>query len=225
MPILPRSRYFPPAEQGDRDGLLMIGGRMTAERLLDAYRHGIFPWPFTEDPDRVAWWSPDPRAVIELDGFHIPRRLERTVRSGRFETSVNRAFAQVIEGCATEGRRAHATWITPALAEAYRGLHQRGWAHSVEVWREGQLVGGVYGVAAGGLFSGESMFHRERDASKVALVRLVEQLRSRGYLLFDIQQLTPHTAQFGAHEIPRRDYLLRLRAALVHEAKFALDSE
>ncbi len=225
MPLLPRSQFFPPAEQGDRDGLLMIGGRMTTERLVDAYRHGIFPWPFTDDPNRVAWWSPDPRAVIQLEGFHVPRRLERTLRSGRFETSLNRAFPQVIAACASTGTRKNATWITPALSEAYRALHRAGWAHSVEVWRAGALVGGLYGVAIGGLFSGESMFHNERDASKAALVTLVAHLRARGYQLFDIQQLTPHTAQFGAQEIPRREYLLRLRKALEAQASFTDSAE
>jgi len=225
MPILPRSRYFPPAELGAADGLLMIGGRMTVDRLLDAYRHGIFPWPFIDDPERVAWWSPDPRAVIDLERFHISRRLERTARSGQFETSVNRVFDQVVAGCATTGARAKATWITPALAAAYGELHRAGWAHSVEAWCEGTLVGGVYGVALNGVFCGESMFHRQRDASKVALVRLVERLRSRGFQLFDIQQLTPHTAQFGAYEIPRKAYLKRLAAALAHPAKFVDPAE
>jgi leucyl/phenylalanyl-tRNA--protein transferase len=225
MPILPRSRYFPPAELGDADGLLLIGGRMTVDRLLDAYRHGIFPWPFTDDPERVAWWSPDPRAVIDLDRFHVSRRLARTVRSGQFETTVNRAFAEVVAGCATTGARLKATWITPALAAAYDELHRAGWAHSVEVWQAGALVGGVYGVAINGVFCGESMFHRERDASKVALVQLVARLRTRGFQLFDIQQLTPHTAQFGAYEIPRRTYLKRLSASLALSAQFAAAAE
>jgi len=168
----------------------------------------------------VAWWSPDPRAVIDLDRFHVPRRLERTVRSGRFETSLNRAFPQVIAACASTGTRKGATWITPALRDAYVDLHRAGWAHSLEVWREGGIVGGIYGVAIGGLFAGESMFHGVRDASKVALAALVAHLCNRGFALFDIQQLTPHTAQFGAYEIPRREYLLRLKAALQVQTGF-----
>jgi leucyl/phenylalanyl-tRNA--protein transferase len=214
MPRLPRSRFLPSADGADAEGLLQIGGRLTTERLLDAYRHGIFPWPFVSDPDRVAWWSPDPRAVLELERFHVPRRLARTIRSGRFETSVDRAFPAVIAGCATVGPRARATWITPALAKAYIELHVQGIAHSVEAWCEGRLAGGVYGVAIGGLFAGESMFHLERDASKVALVALVQRLRRLGFCLFDIQQLTSHMEQFGAREIPRKEYLRRLAAAL-----------
>ena len=162
----------------------------------------------------MAWWSPDPRAIIELDQFHVPRRLRRTIRSGRFEVTLDRDFAAVIRGCTTAADRTGGTWITPEIIDAYTRLAELGHAHSVEVRHEGQLVGGLYGVAVAGLFAAESKFFRMRDASKVALVRLVEHLRSRGYRLFDIQQLTPHTARFGAIEISRIEYLHRLADAL-----------
>ena len=213
------SAFFPPAEAAAPAGLIGVGGELTSEWILDAYRHGIFPWPFSDG--ELAWWSPDPRAIIEFDRFHVPRRLSRTRRSGRFEIAFNRDFAGVIDGCATSGDREHQTWITPAMREAYVRLHDEGHAHSVEAWLDGELVGGVYGLAIGGLFAAESMFYRVSDASKLALVHLVTHLRERGYLLLDIQQLTPHTARFGAIEIPRRDYLRRLSAALDLPVTFA----
>jgi leucyl/phenylalanyl-tRNA--protein transferase len=155
-----------------------------------------------------------------LHRFHVPRRLQQTCRSGRFQLSIDRDFAGVIGGCATAAGRVGRTWLTPAMIRAYRRLFHLGHAHSVEVWQEGRLVGGVYGVAIAGLFAAESMFHEVRDASKVALVRLVSHLRERGYALLDIQQLTPHTAQFGAVEISRREYLLRLADALRQPTTF-----
>ena len=159
---------FPPPDLAEPVGLVMIGGTLSPEWLLDAYRHGIFPWPIIRGCREVQWWSPDPRAIFELDGFHVSRRLERTCRSGRFEVTSDRDFASVVAGCATAGGRARATWLTREMIAAYRRLFALGHAHSVEVWREGRLVGGTYGVAIGGLFAGESMFHFERDASKVA---------------------------------------------------------
>lgn len=206
------SQFFPPVESSDADGLLAIGGCLTTEWLLDAYRHGIFPWP--ADERTLAWWSPDPRAVIEFDAFHVPRSLARTIRRGEFEITADRDFAGVVAGCATAQARCRATWITPSMRSAYVRLHDQGFAHSVEAWREGQLVGGVYGVSLGGLFAAESMFYRAPDASKVALVKLVEHVRRCGYVLVDIQQLTPHTARFGAREISREEYLQRLAAAI-----------
>jgi len=146
--------------------------------------------------------------------------LQRTCRSGQFEVTCDRDFAAVVQGCATAGDRVGRTWLTPAMTAAYQTLHEAGHAHSVEVWQEGQLAGGIYGVAIGGLFAGESMFHYVRDASKVALVALVEHLRARGYELFDIQQLTNHTASFGALEIPRKEYMARLARALVKPVTF-----
>jgi leucyl/phenylalanyl-tRNA--protein transferase len=158
----------------------------------------------------MLWWSPDPRAILPLDGMHISRRLERRLRSGTFETTCNRDFAGVLAGCATGHGRERGTWLTPHMRGAYLDLHERGRAHSVEAWHGGQLAGGVYGVAIGGLFAAESMFYRARDASKVALAALVAHLRRRGYQLLDIQQWTPHTGRLGAVEISRREYLTRL---------------
>jgi leucyl/phenylalanyl-tRNA--protein transferase len=216
MSRLPPSRFFPPAETADADGLLAVGGRLTPEWLLDAYRHGIFPWPITLDDmeNFLAWWSPDPRAIIELDRLHVSRRLRRTLRSGKFEATCDRRFATVVRGCATGAGRLGRTWITPEMEEAYLRLHNLGHAHSIEVWHGGELAGGTYGVSIGGLFAAESKFYRVRDASKVALVRLVGHLRARGYQLLDIQQLTPHTARMGAVEIRRREYLRRLATVI-----------
>jgi leucyl/phenylalanyl-tRNA---protein transferase len=220
MPILPPSKFFPPAEEADAEGVIGFGGHLTPQWLLDAYSHGIFPWPTGDPQVPIPWVSPDPRAVIKLDLFHVPRRLRRTCRSGRFEVTVDRDFPAVIRGCATAEGRVGRTWITPPMIRAYTRLHELGHAHSVEVWNEGRLAGGTYGVAIGGLFAAESMFHRVRDASKMALVSLVSHLREKGYSLLDIQQLTPHTAQFGAIEIPRRQYLGRLAEATVQPVSF-----
>jgi leucyl/phenylalanyl-tRNA--protein transferase len=204
-------------EWADADGLVGIGGDLSPRRLLDAYRRGIFP--FYDEDSPILWWSPDPRAIFELDGLHVSRRLTRTVRSARFGVTVDRAFDAVIRGCAD--RPGEGVWITPEMIEAYTRLHRLGHAHSVEVWHEGALAGGVYGVAVGGLFAGESMFTRVRDASKVALVHLTERLRQRGFLLFDVQYLNGHTASLGAVEIPRSDYLARLRRAVACKVSFA----
>ena len=203
-------------ELADDLGLVAIGGDLRPERLLHAYRSGIFPWYDEDGP--ICWWSPDPRAIFELDGLHISRRLRRTVRSGRFQTTINRDFAGVIRGCAQV--RDDGTWITTDMIAAYERLHQLGHAHSVEVWHGEQLAGGVYGVAIGGFFAGESMFHRVRDASKVALAHLVGRLRQCGFQLFDIQFLTDHTARLGAIEIPRAEYLRRLERALACAVSF-----
>jgi leucyl/phenylalanyl-tRNA--protein transferase len=220
MSILPPSRFFPPAEEVDSEGLVGFGGQLTLEWLLDAYRHGIFPWPIGDSEAPLAWWSPDPRAIIELDRFHVPRRLAQTIRSGRFEVSYDRDFPGVIRGCATAPDRRGETWLTPPMIEAYVRLFELGHAHSVEVWHCGQLAGGVYGVSIAGLFAAESKFYRVRDASKVALVHLVNRLRARGYSLLDLQQYTAHTAQFGAIEIPRSAYLGRLAKALAEPVSF-----
>jgi leucyl/phenylalanyl-tRNA--protein transferase len=219
MSELSPSQFFPPVEVANEDGLLGFGGELTPEWLLDAYGHGIFPWPIDEQTP-VAWWSPDPRAIIELDQFHVSRRLRRTLRSGRFEVTCDRDFEGVIRGCATAGDRVGQTWITPAMIEAFIRMFELGHAHSVETWHEGRLVGGTYGMAIGGLFAAESKFYAVRDASKVALAHLVSHLKSRGYALFDIQQLTPHTARLGAIEIPRKRYLARLADALVLPVTF-----
>jgi leucyl/phenylalanyl-tRNA--protein transferase len=203
-------------ECADEMGLVGMGGDLSPRRLLHAYRNGIFPWYDEGFP--VCWWSPDPRAIFELDSLRVSRRLARTIRSGRFTITVNRAFADVIRGCAV---RDEGTWITDDMVRAYEELHRLGWAHSVEAWLDGELAGGLYGVAVGGLFAGESMFHRARDASKVALAATLERLRQRGFQLCDIQMLTEHTARLGAVEIPRARYLTRLRQALACRTSFA----
>lgn len=218
--ILPKSKYFPPAELAEPEGVVLFGGRLTPEWLLDAYAHGIFPWPIFDGTDIVVWWSPDPRGIFELETFHASRRLLRTCRQAEFEVTCDRDFVGVIEGCATAGDRQRNTWLTPKMIEAYTKLHAVGHAHSVEVWRDGQLVGGTYGVTMGGLYAGESMFHRVTDASKVALVHLVYHLRACGYTLFDIQQRTEHTTSLGAIDIPRSQYLRRLATSLAQPVTF-----
>jgi leucyl/phenylalanyl-tRNA--protein transferase len=200
----------------DEHGMVAVGGDLRPQRLVLAYRRGIFPWYEAGGP--ILWWSPDPRAIIELDGLRLSRRLQRTIRSGRFQVTVNRDFAGVISGCAD--RSVQGTWLTPEMITAYRKLHQLGHAHSVEVWHADLLAGGLYGVALGGLFAGESMFTRVRDASKVALAFVVDHLRTRGFQLFDIQFRTEHTGRLGAIEIPRQEYLKRLSKAVQLPARF-----
>ena len=217
---IPPSRIFPPVEQADDDGMLALGGELKPEWLLDAYVHAIFPWPFGEDSNPMAWWSPDPRGILELDGLCISRRLRRTLRQARFELTCDRAFRAVMAACAVGPGRLGGTWITPRMLEAYTELHRLGFAHSVEVWLEGQLVGGVYGVSIRGLFAAESKFYRQRDASKVALAYLVEHLKRRGYSLLDLQMVTPHTERLGAIEISRDEYLERLARAMEQEVTF-----
>jgi leucyl/phenylalanyl-tRNA--protein transferase len=212
---VPRGLLFDP-NSADEIGLVAVGGDLTPRRLLEAYCCGVFPW-FDEDSP-ILWWSPDPRAVIDLDALHVPRRLQRTLRSGRFRPTINRDFAAVIRGCAE--RPGEGTWITPDMIAAYEALHALGFAHSLEVWCGAELAGGIYGVALGGLFAGESMCTRLRDGSKVALVFLVEHLRRQGFQLFDIQVLSEHTARFGGREIPRAEYLSRLRRALAFRVSF-----
>jgi leucyl/phenylalanyl-tRNA--protein transferase len=184
--------------------------------LVRAYRDGIFP--MAVEGGEIAWFSPDPRGVIPLDTFHLPARLARVLRGGRFEIAADRAFEGVMRACAE--RRGEGTWISEDIVQAYLALHRLGLAHSIEAWRGGRLVGGLYGVHLGGAFFGESMFHRETDASKVALAGLVDRLMRRGFRLLDVQWLTPHLAQFGAVEIPRKMYLARLKHALEIECPF-----
>lgn len=217
---LPPSRYFPPAELADEMGLVGIGGYLTPEWLLDAYQHGIFPWPAGDDRWPIPWFSPDPRAILEFDRLHISRSLHRTLRKGRFDATCDRDFLGVIRACAQAPGRRGATWITPAMIHAYTQLHRLGYAHSVEVWLQGRLAGGVYGVSVGGMFSAESMFHEVADASKVALVYLVRHLQARGYQLLDVQELSPHLERMGAIAIPRKVYLQRLAQALTLSVTF-----
>ncbi|HTL45325.1 MAG TPA: leucyl/phenylalanyl-tRNA--protein transferase [Vicinamibacterales bacterium] len=187
------------------------------EILLAAYASGWFPMAVA--PGEIRWYSPDPRGIIPFDRFHVPSRLARVVASGRFEIRIDADFAGVMRGCA-ERRGPEGTWIDEEIVESYVALHDAGFAHSVEAWQQGRLVGGLYGVALGGAFFGESMFHRVADASKVALVALVERLRAKGFLLLDTQWVTEHLQQFGALEIPRRRYLKLLAQAIEREASF-----
>jgi len=195
---------------GEFDGLVAMGGDLSVRRLLLAYENGIFPW--TDNP--ITWWSPDPRAIFDLDRFHVSESLARALRKGVFEVTRNRAFRQVVEGCAATAPGRESTWISPRFIEAYTRLHKKGHAHSVECWQGGQLVGGIYGVCIGGFFAGESMFHRVSNGSKVALYHLIEHLRGRGFVLFDVQSTTPITRQLGAITIPREEYLRRLAQAV-----------
>jgi leucyl/phenylalanyl-tRNA--protein transferase len=206
---------FPPVEQASPDGLVAIGGDLRPERLLEAYRHGIFPWYNDDQP--ILWWSPDPRTVLFPDKLHISRSLKRSLRPGLFSVTLDRCFRAVMIACA-EPRPQYpdgGTWITAEMLEAYTRLHELGYAHSVETWQEGELVGGLYGVALGGAFFAESMFTRVSDASKVALVSLVRQLQAWEFRLMDCQQSSPHVTALGAETIPRRDFLNHLTAALL----------
>jgi leucyl/phenylalanyl-tRNA--protein transferase len=184
--------------------------------LVHAYSQGIFPMAM--DDGEIGWFSPDPRGVIPIETMHVSSRLARVVRSGRFEVAIDRDFEGVMRACALD--REDGTWISEEIIESYVALHHRGQAHSVETWREGRLVGGLYGVHLGGAFFGESMFHVETDASKVALVALVDRMRAGGFTLLDTQWTTEHLAQFGAIEIPRAEYLTRLARALGRRASF-----
>lgn len=208
--LLDHRVWFPDPRRARADGLVAVGGDLSVERLLLAYRTGVFPW----SADPITWWSPDPRAIFDLEAIHVSRSLSRSLRKGGFEITFNRAFQDVMEGCSQAPRREGSTWISPEFIAAYTALHRAGHAHSLEVWRGGDLVGGIYGVAIGGFFAGESMFHRHTDASKVALVRLAERLRERGFRLFDTQMVTPVTESLGAFNVRRTQYLTRLAEAV-----------
>ena len=195
---------------------------LTPDILLSAYCQGIFPMGFEDrmhPPGTIFWYDPNPRAIIPLDTFHTPRSLQRTLKKGVYEIRRDTAFPQVIKACA-EVHRQDGVWITPTIVRGYTWLHRQGFAHSVETWREGQLVGGLYGVAIRGLFAGESMFSLEPSASKVALAHLVAHLRGRGFALLDTQFMTEHLRRFGAVEITRSEYKERLAAALQIDTHF-----
>jgi len=191
---------------------------ITPQLLLSAYCQGVFP--MADEVGEILWYDPDPRAIIPLDTFHVPRRLARTIRNDGFEVRFDTCFRRVMELCAEPAPDRDGTWISPELIDLYTTMHQLGFAHSVETWHEGQLVGGLYGVAVRGLFAGESMFSRETNASKVALVALIERLRARGFTLLDTQFVTSHLAHFGAVEIPRAEYRRRLAQALTLDTAF-----
>lgn len=204
---------FPDPRLAAAHGLVAVGGDYRPERLLAAYSSGIFPWPSDELP--FAWFSPDPRMVLPPDRLHVGRSLRKTLRRGRFEVRYDTAFERVVRACARAPRGdGYGTWLTEPLIDGFIGLYRLGFAHSVEAWRGGRLVGGLYGVALGAIFCGESMFHHEPDASKVAFVALTERLRAWRYLLIDCQVYSDHLAALGAREWPRTRYLEVLRSAL-----------
>jgi leucyl/phenylalanyl-tRNA---protein transferase len=216
---LRRSDPFPPLERANDEvgGLLAYGADLSAERLLDAYSRGIFPWYSHGDP--ILWWSPDPRMVLEVERFHVSRSLARRRRSAGLEIRVNTAFAQVIAACSATPRDGQdGTWITAEMIAAYTRLHALGFAHSVETWRDGALVGGLYGIAIDRMFFGESMFAHESDASKIALAHLVDMLRVAGMPRIDCQQQTAHLASLGARPEPRVAFAAQLRV-LIREIK------
>ena len=214
IPWLRGDAPFPPVEQAlaSPNGLLCAGGVLTPEKLVEAYSQGIFPWFSEGDP--ILWWSPDPRMVLFPGELRVSRSLRRTLARGTFETRYDSAFRTVMEACAAPREGQGGTWIVPEIVAAYTGLHEMGFAHSVESWREGRLAGGLYGVALGDVFFGESMFAHETDASKVALVRLVERLRARGCRVIDCQQATRHLASLGAREIPRKEFAKLVRESI-----------
>ena len=217
IPWLTDDARFPPAESAlkDPNGLLAAGGELTTERLLAAYRRGIFPWYSAGQP--VLWWSPDPRMVLFPPELKVSRSLARVVRNGNHEIRLDHDFAAVMQACAEPRRGQDGTWISAQMCAAYLRLHQLGYAHSVETWMDGELAGGLYGVAIGGMFYGESMFMRRRDASKIAMVHLVHQLEARGIKMIDCQMHTGHLASLGAREIPRTEFSQRL-AELINYA-------
>ena len=201
---------FPPLEAALREpnGLLAAGGDLSHERLLAAYRHGCFPW--YQDGQPLLWWSPDPRTVLFPNELHVSRSLRKRIRQGEFQVTFDQAFTDVIQGCAGPRSYSDGTWITTPMQQAYVQLHEMGVAHSVEVWQEQHLVGGLYGLAIGKLFFGESMFSRATDASKVGFVTLVEQLRDWGFVLIDCQMPTRHLESFGARSIAREQFAAAL---------------
>jgi len=202
----PNESAFPDPANASADGPLAYGGEVTPEYLLDAYSHGIFPW-FDSDDQAVLWWSPDPRAVMAPGDLHVSKSLAKKLKARSFQVTVDRAFAHVTAACAAPRERAEGTWITPRMRAGYQALHEAGLAHSVEAWRDGELVGGLYGVSLGRMFFGESMFSRVPDASKVALAHLARQLSDWRFTLIDCQMPTPHLTSLGAKSMPRRDFL------------------
>lgn len=219
-PIAPGpSRWILPApETADRQGVVGMGADLSVEVLVEAYRNGIFPWPHDDLP--LPWFSPDPRGVIPLDRVHVSRSLRRRLRTCGWTTTVDMAFGAVIDGC--RQRPGEGTWITDDLREGYRALHRLGWAHSIEVWDGATLVGGLHGILVGGVFTGESMFHRVSDASKVALVDLAARLGAAGGNLIDTQLTTDHLVALGACDWSRDDYLALLRRVRDDDVRLSL---
>ncbi|MEO8992922.1 MAG: leucyl/phenylalanyl-tRNA--protein transferase [Nitrosospira sp.] len=211
IPWLTPDTPFPPLDTAlaQPDGLLAAGGDLSPQRLIEAYRRGIFPWFNEGDP--VLWWSPDPRMVLFPPELKISRSLGKTLKKANYTISADSAFKRVVEACAAPRKEHAGTWIHDEMIEAYTSLHEMGLAHSIETWREGELVGGLYGVAQGKMFFGESMFSRTTDASKVAFVHLVRYLERRNFKMIDCQMKTAHLASFGAREISRKEFSLKLK--------------
>lgn len=219
MPVPPSSWVLPEPGLADEDGVVGVGADLAPGTLVDAYRRGIFPWPHPGVP--LPWFSPDPRGVLLPDDLVVSRSLARTMRTCGWTTTVDTAFRRVVAACAADRGDGHGSWITTAMARAYARLHELGWAHSVEVWDGDHLVGGLYGVQIGAVFTGESMFHARTDASKVALADTVARLRAAGGHLLDVQLTTPHLCSLGARELPRERFLEVLSAAAVRDVRLA----
>ena len=205
------------------DGLLAAGGDLSTARLLYAYSHGIFPW--YSDGQPILWWSPNPRCVIYPDRLHVSRRLKRSLRNSEVEVSFNQAFDAVVDACAEDRPGQEGTWITAEMRDAYLRLYEGSWAHSTEIWHGERLVGGLYGLAIGKVFFGESMFSRSSDASKIALIHLMARLKKGGFVLLDSQFSNTHLEQFGVMEIPREMFRQKLETALATKASMPVDSD
>lgn len=218
-PVPPPIWLFPDPSTADEDGVVGVGADLVPATLVHAYRHGIFPWPHPGMP--LPWFSPDPRGLLNATSLHISRSLRRRLRGCGWTATVDRAFVAVIGACAD--RPDEGTWITPAMVRAYARLHELGWAHSVEVWDGPALVGGLYGVQVGGCFTGESMFHRADDASKVALVELLSRFFEAGGDQVDVQLTTPHLRRMGAGDVPRAAFLQRLAEVRDRDVRLRLD--
>jgi len=219
MPVyqLSEQPVFPSPEEALPEGLLAVGGDLAPQRLILAYTLGIFPW--YSEPDPILWWSPDPRLVLEPERLKVSKSLRRVIAGKKFSVTMDRAFETVIRKCAGAKRKDQGTWIVPDMIDAYIELHHRGFAHSVEVWGKEALAGALYGVSVGKAFFGESMFSEKSNASKVALVYLAAALQAWGFSLIDCQVRTDHLVSMGAHEIPRRDFLQRLKKAVQEKTK------
>lgn len=214
--LIPGNDDFPLVERAlaKPNGLLAIGGDLTSARLLNAYKEGIFPWYNAEEP--ILWWSPNPRAVLFLNKLHISSSMRKVLRKANFTVTYNYAFLEVMKACAELRQKQQGTWITPAIISAYYELHRIGYAHSLEIWRDDNLIGGIYGVDLGNIFCGESMFSRENNASKIAIICLAEYLKQRNYLLIDCQIMNPHLLSLGAEEIPRQQFMQIIKSCQIN---------
>jgi leucyl/phenylalanyl-tRNA---protein transferase len=219
QPVPPTAWILPDPDEADEDGVVGVGADLAPSTLVDAYRRGIFPWPHPGVP--LPWFSPDPRGILALDEVHVSRSLRQRLRRSGWTSTVDVAFGAVVAACA-EGRGEVGTWIDPAMARAYVRLHELGWAHSLEVWDDGELIGGLYGVQVGGVFTGESMFNRRSDTSKVALVDLAARFHAAGGRLLDVQLTTDHLRSLGARDLERDRFLAHLHAARDLDVRMAV---